>query len=213
MLTVPPEYSLGYALLLATPSGSALLDSASLATAVGAINAIPGGAYGRAMAGDRLELTATVPPPPNQACLLAHELTHCLDMAFWNSGAGMITQVQLGATEINAHYNQGLIAKELMINPQLSAEYQAQVTAMMSGYATWSQMGRAWTREDVYAHLDGTAQYGDAVRALRAARPIYYWTVDDEWELGLKLFHCETHLDQNTRTRLGRLGLPHDPVW
>ena len=213
MLTVPPEFSLGYALLLATPTGSALLDSASLATAVGTINPALGGAYGRAMEGGRLELTATQLPAPNQACLLAHELTHCLDLAFWNINAGTVSRIQLGATEINAHYNQGLIAKELLINPQLSQAFKTQIETMMSGFTTWGRVGDTWTRDDVYRYLDSTDQYGPSVRALLAAKPLYIWTMDSEWELGMKLFHCELHLDTNTRNRLTRLNMPHDPVW
>lgn len=179
-------------------------SQASLATAIG-VEVAGLGAYGRATSATTLDLTTNAIPAPNQACLLAHELTHCLDMGFWNVTPATITRAMVGATEINAHYNQGLIAKELSIAPNLELTWAQGVAAMNAGNTTFGHMASAWDRMDVFRYLsrDGSP-YKDNVDELLRTKVLYVWTRDDQWEHGGNLFHCEAHLAAKS---------PHDPAW
>ena len=197
MLTVPERFHEGLVLLLGTPSGSAILDSANLAGARG-VEMAALGAYGSAIDSTTIHLTNANIPAPNQACVLAHELTHCLDFAFWNVPRQDLTATMIGATEFNAHYNQGLISKELSMIPGLENTWAQQVQAMTGGASTFGHMFDTWERDDVYQYLTTTAQYGPSVDALRRNKILYLWTRDDQWENGTTMFHCEAHLDANS---------------
>ena len=196
MLNVPANFNDGLVLLLGTPSGSKILDSEALRTAVGTQN-LDLKAHGRATSSTTLELGTHKLSAANQACVLAHELTHCLDFAFWGKPLSELTSEMIGATEINAHYNQGLIAKELSAIPGLENTWKEQVSVMNRGNSTFGRMFDAWTRDDVFRYLDSTKQYGKHVKALLNSKVLYVWTRDDQWENGNIMFHCEAHLEAN----------------
>jgi hypothetical protein len=195
MLNVPAQYTEGYTLLYSTSTGAAILESPGLATAIGVLN-MALNAYGKAIDGSRLELTNQQLQAPHQACVLAHELTHCLDLAFWNIGPDQRTHEMVGATEINAHYNQGLIAKELSMIPGLQASVANAVQLMTGSNSTFGQMAGVWTREEVVTYLLGTAMYRNGIEALQRSKVLYLLTKDDQWEDGTKMFHCESPLGE-----------------
>ncbi|TQV72750.1 hypothetical protein FLL45_14845 [Aliikangiella marina] len=196
MLTVPANFTEGLVLLLNTPSGAKILESDALKTAVGSLNKDLQ-AHGKATGATRLQLGTHHLPAANQACVLAHELTHCLDLAFWDKSLDEISSEMIGATEINAHYNQGLIAKELSAIPGMEDTWKKQVTAMTGGNSTFGRMFDVWTRDEVFRYLDSTQQYGKHVKALLQSKVLYCWTRDDQWEKGTTMFHCEAHLEAN----------------
>jgi hypothetical protein len=204
MLTVTRRYNEGLVLLLRTPTGSAILQAASLATAIGV--EVPNfHAHGEAIDATTIRLTSATLSAPNQACVLAHELTHCLDIAFWNMPRQDWTAVMVGATEINAHYNQGMVARELSQIQGLENAWAQQVGLMNSSRSTFGEMYDAFERDQVYKYLKTTEQYGPKVEALRREKILYLWTKDDQWEKGAcKRFHCEAHLAANN---------PMNPYW
>jgi hypothetical protein len=205
MLTVPGRYTEGYFLLYSTPSGARLLEKSELAAVVGMEN-IGLNAYGRTMSSNTIELTTATLPAAQQACLLAHELTHCLDMGFWNVTPETITAVMTGATEINAHYNQGLIARELgMRAVDMELTWSSAVSTMNNSYTTFGLVADAWERKDVIEFLVRPGSfYRENVEALSQSKPLYVWGRDDDWERGNDLFHCEQHLALNN---------PQGPAW
>jgi hypothetical protein len=193
MLTVPERFNDGLVLLLATPSGSAILESASLARAIG-VEVAGFRAHGEAVDGTTIRLTNAQLDAANQACILAHELTHRLDLAFWNCRREEWTPVMVGATEINAHYNQGLVARELAKIRGLANVWADQVAVMNRSGMASGKLYDARDRFAVYTYLTTTQQYGPKVEALKNAKILYLWTKDDQWEDGCKRFHCEAHL-------------------
>ena len=205
MLTVPGSYTEGYFLLYSTPAGARLLEKAELATVVGMENPSLN-AYGRTMNSNTIELTAATLSAAHQACLLAHELTHCLDMAFWNVTPETITATMTGATEINAHYNQGLIARQLgMMVVDMELTWSSAVSTMNNSRTTFGLIADAWERKDVIDYLVRPGSfYRENVEALTQSKPLYVWGRDPDWERGNDLFHCEQHLALNN---------PQDPAW
>jgi hypothetical protein len=206
MLNVPAQYTEGYVLLYSTPTGAAILESPNLATAVGLL-APSLTAYGMAVNPTTVHLTTRQQlQPPHQACILAHELTHCLDLAFWKVGPDQRTSEMTGATEINAHYNQGLVAKELSMIPGLhfSLAEAVRLMTVAGSRSTFGQMANTWTRNDVIEYLLGTDMYKGGIDKLRTSKPLYLLTKDDQWETGTKMFHCEAHLALNN---------PGNPYW
>ncbi|MEZ5666801.1 MAG: hypothetical protein R3F55_05095 [Alphaproteobacteria bacterium] len=109
-----------------------------------------------------------------------------------------LTADMTGATEINAHYKQGLIAKELSIIKGLETTWSTQLQLMTGSSTTFGKMFDAWERMDVYRYLASTPKYGPKVDALRLHRILYLWTRDDQWERGTTVFHCEDHLAKNS---------------
>ncbi|WP_370979570.1 hypothetical protein [Agaribacterium sp. ZY112] len=196
MLTVPRQFNDGLVLLLATPSGSKLLESRALDNAIGVSN-VDLQAYGSAIDATTIHLGSMRLSAANQACVLAHELTHCLDFTFLGKRLDELTSAMIGASEINAHYNQGLIAKELSCISGLEDTWSNMVQQMNRGNSTFGRMFDAWTRDDVYSYLSSTKQYGRHVEALRQSKILYLWTRDDQWESGNTMFHCEAHLEAN----------------
>jgi hypothetical protein len=158
MLTVPERFNDGLVLLLGTPTGSAILESASLATAIG-VEVAGFHAHGEAVDATTIRLTNARLDAANQACILAHELTHCLDIAFWNCRRENWTDVMVGATEINAHYNQGRIARELAKIRGLANGWAEQVAVMTSSNAASGKLYAKSERFAIYEYLLTTQQY------------------------------------------------------
>lgn len=206
MITVPHNFSEGYKLLQKCPSGLTLLARQELANVQGIADAGLN-AYGSAIDKDTIHLPTFTLAAPHQACILMHELTHCLDMAFWGITRSEAKKAMIGATEINAHYNQGLIARELAFLAKSGAIEEGtatEVEKMNANQSVFGKMKDMRSRDNVYRYLLGTEQYGDSVRELSSWSNILYTiTQDNQWTLPGINFHCEYHLDKNTKELRG----------
>ena len=79
------------------------------------VGVIPRDAYGMAVSHELIRISqALLTDPVRMAIVIAHELTHCLDFKF--VGSTLRTGGRGWATEINAHFNQGLIMREVYAN-------------------------------------------------------------------------------------------------
>lgn len=204
MLACPMEYHAAKVLLMATPTGRALLTSPRLSGVRGV--GVPNlGYYGMAVSPDQLQLnTAAGIPDANKACVLAHELTHCHDLSHWGLyDRDRLTSELIAYTEINAHFNQGLVARQLRDLAAAGvagvAAHGASITAMCGANTTFGWAVNWATRGDVYRYLETTAAYGPNVRTIREG--LYLMFVDSEWEAFGEPFHCDEHLDANQAGR------------
>jgi hypothetical protein len=192
-MLVPEPWTDGLRLLHATPAGNALLLSAELGGAQASIDPTLR-AHGKAVSPVQIYVRQEPLSPCIQACVLAHELTHCLDFVHWKyKNAGSFKTIELAMSEINAHYNQGLIAR------QIAEKFpdEKSVQEMIGSNATFGRMYSAKDRPAVAYELRDTEQYGDAVRQLIETKVLYLWIRDDQWEAMGEEFHCEAHLAKN----------------
>ena len=200
MLTVGEAHKPGLELLLRTATGQAILNDPLLGSVKGVYD--PGlGAYGEAVAGLELRLgPADGVPAPNLACVIAHELTHCHDLQHLKKAKGQLEQVELALTEINAHFNQGQVARELAA---LADGPRAAIDAMVKSRSTFGLCHDATTRDQIVDYLLGTQQYAGAVRTMYYNPGLWAMSIDSEFANAPsgRAFHCAKNWDENVDSR------------
>ncbi len=192
-MLVPESWSEGLGLLHSTSAGNALLLSPALGGVQASIDKALA-AHGKAVSPVQIYVRKEALSPCIQACVLAHELTHCLDFVHWKyESAASFSTTELAESEINAHYNQGLVARQIAaLHPG-----DLSVVQMISSAATFGRMYSCKDRMAVAHELLSTEQYGEPVRRLTESKILYLWIRDDQWETMNAKFHCQAHLAKN----------------
>lgn len=191
--TVPPNWQAAVAVLSLSPTGAGLLSNPALASAtvVGG-GVLGGGTASAARVGNNINVDPVVVPQTlnsaiQMASTLAHEMTHAIDFAFWRQKLVSMGDLEDADSEISAHYNQGLVLRDLGWTP-------AGMTL------TFAAVHAANSRFQVINYLLTTAQYGTMVRALSIAKPFFsmHAIPDRNWEFANTFYHCHAHLSLNS---------------
>ncbi len=190
MITVPYTYSKSVELLLETPTGKALVLNARLENVKVVID-VNLDAHGKTIDRQTICINNKDYSIPNMACILAHELTHCHDLAYSGKddfrNNAEIDIVSLGHSEVNAHFNQGQILRELEIH---SADFKQEIKAAINGNTVFGQSYDWKTRDSVISYLLTTQQYSTC-----ANDPMISFWSDVMWVSPKLPFHCDENWD------------------
>ena len=166
---------------------------------------------GRTLSPTEIEINKKMTLIPNLACLLAHEYTHCIDLGFWE-GQKIKRTIQeekdfedskIGLTEINAHFNQGKVCRELQQwannkNPLKNVEMQTSINSMVAGSTTYGQSYKWKTRSHVKTYLLGTTYKDNLLKTIKLNDATHLW-IDDYWGDEKDGFHCEKHFHDDNK--------------
>ena len=199
MLQVPAAYQQALQALLTLPTGAAILLSARTATVQASISNELNGAYGRTASATIIHLTDPLAnlSIPQQACIIAHELTHAHDLSFAGLSAETYRDTKgLGDTEINAHINQGQVLREFRIRRATFAPaVRTAIDAACAGVTVFGRSTHWATRADVVNHLEST-MYAGHVLGWRQGAGIFS---DDMYVSAARPFHCDENWHTFTR--------------
>lgn len=212
-MRVPPTWQNGLDALRLTTTGASLLND-PLLQAIEVVEDPALLAYGSSPSANRIFVGCHGLSATQQACILAHEMTHCHDLA--SSGLekdAYLAENGLARTELNAHMNQGLVLRELNRNPA----YQGEINLFINGHTVWAKSARWLTRDDVKNDLTSNPQYASAMhRHTQEGKALF------EYEPFLfsrrRAFHCDANLYVNMNWQklrgsvLGRKSVFHPRV-
>lgn len=191
MLQVPPEYDGALQALLTLPTGTALLLTARTANVNAVISNGLNGAHGQTVNATTIHLRnpAGILSIPQQACIIAHELTHAHDLCFANLSAERYRDIHgLGNTEINAHINQGQVLREFRaLRASFPNAIRVAIDAASAGVTVFGRSIHWATRADVVGYLEGT-MYAGHVQGWRQNAALYS---DDMYRSEARPFHCD----------------------
>lgn len=198
MITVPKSFHKALSLMMETKTGGAIAKALELSSIICEADPdlLP---YGKCVGGSKIKLkefSSEAQFDTNKACVLAHELTHCLDCTLWNKDMTKLTDLDIGRTEINAHFNQGLVANELM-----AGTASASARMMIQGSSTFAESAGWKERLDAIRYLASTKQYGPMIMALEKRGSSVFWLADENWVTTSEPFHSEQHFERNTTPR------------
>ncbi|MDY7560405.1 hypothetical protein QN382_13645 [Pseudomonas sp. 10B1] len=160
-MNVPQDWVKALEALGSTKTGGAMLADPVLAAVV-VREDLTLKAYGQAISGNLLLVGAHGLSVPQKACVLAHELTHCHDLATANmSSVEYANEHKIARTELNAHTNQGAVLRELMENEA----YKADIDLFINGTTTFASSIRWTNRDAVKQDLISNPQYSSAMHA------------------------------------------------
>lgn len=156
------------------------------------------GAYGKTVDANTIHLTNLHAQLslPQQACILAHELTHVHDLSHADLSAEKYRATNgLGDTEINAHFNQGQVLREFRAARARFAAHGPAIDAACAGTTVFGQSTLWTTRAGVVDYLLGT-MYADHVRGWQLGAGIYS---DDMYVSSARPFHCDENWNTYSR--------------
>ncbi|MFT4540739.1 MAG: hypothetical protein ACI835_003196 [Planctomycetota bacterium] len=193
MITVPDKYTKSLEALLLTPTGNELVNCTSVSTVKATVKGDLK-AHGQSVDKVTIHLGPAEFSVPQMACILAHELTHCHDLTFF--GGSWRDYQTKGQTEVSAHFNQGIILRELKASAKVYAEHKAAIDAAVNGSTVFG-ISVGWkTRDDVIRFLSDKPQY-KALLGDPSNTGIALWD-KSMWSFGSR-FHCDENWDKYTK--------------
>ncbi len=147
---------------------------------------------------------------PNMAMVIGHELTHCLDLMYWrdnperNDLGTLMTPSQIGRSEVNAHFNQGKIGRELKAlankpDTTFTPEQVTAVTTMANSSTTFGKSIDWLDRHAVVLYLISTEMYSASIKAACEHNNMFNAWSDSYWCDHSEEFHSEAHFNDDHR--------------
>lgn len=196
MIRVPEKYSDCVHLLLASKTGKILLQSPRV-SGVAATTSSTLAAHGQSLSATSIIVSDANYTVPQMACILAHELTHCYDFAYFDGSVDEYKKKGIGLTEVSAHFNQGKVLREFnamkdTLPPSL-AQYKDQIAATANSSTVFGKSVDWLTRGAVISHLSMTPHYGRLIGD-PTSTGVGLWH-DDMWTSAKIPFHCDENWD------------------
>lgn len=192
LVKVPQSWEAALAALRSTTTGKSILDDPILSTVE--VKEDPDlKAYGMAPSANCILVGVCELSVPQKACILAHELTHCHDLATAKLDKDKyLAEHGLARTELNAHMNQGRVLRELNTNP----DYQDDINLFINGTTVWAKSATWHTREEVKTHLTSNSHYAKAMHA-HTLRGQFIFEYEPFLVSRTRAFHCDANLQVN----------------
>lgn len=195
-------------LLARTAAGSALINQFQARNI--RISRVQLDAHGRTVSTEHIEISNQLQASANLACVIGHELTHALDMIFKpqmngsEPGGTLTDSAFIGLTEINAHFNQGLICRQLRTladnaNPINDAQLIVEMGNIAAGRSVFNYSLDWLTRDDVKSYLLTTAQYAPVLKNAINYNEAINLFIDLYWCDETEDYHCEENYNKDAK--------------
>lgn len=184
----PVDWAEAIAALKSTEIGNSMLKDPALADVVIRENSNLG-AYGQAINGSLLLVGKHPLSVPQKACILAHELTHCHDLATARLDHIDYAKIHgIARTEISAHMNQGTTLRQLI----LLGNYQPAINLFINGTTVFAESINWLNRDMVKKFLLTKPQYSSAMHT-HTARQSYFFEPEPPFFIQARQFQCDAN--------------------